>query len=90
MIESKPGSRAGAIIRAYRTNSAAPAPRERLGRAGRGRWWGMSRSGADSSVFYGSVLRGDVESIRIGERTNIQDQATLHVTSGRSLSGGAR
>jgi len=39
--------------------------------------------GADSSIFYGSVLRGDVERIRIGERTNIQDQATLHVTAGR-------
>ncbi len=39
--------------------------------------------GRDSSVFYGSVLRGDVERIRIGERTNIQDQATLHVTEGR-------
>lgn len=39
--------------------------------------------GVDSSVFYGSVLRGDVERIRIGERTNIQDQATLHVTADR-------
>jgi carbonic anhydrase/acetyltransferase-like protein (isoleucine patch superfamily) len=39
--------------------------------------------GADSSVFYGCVLRGDVERICIGERTNIQDQATLHVTAGR-------
>jgi carbonic anhydrase/acetyltransferase-like protein (isoleucine patch superfamily) len=39
--------------------------------------------GRDSSVFYGSVLRGDVERIRIGERTNIQDQATLHVTADR-------
>ena len=39
--------------------------------------------GADSSVFYGSVLRGDVQHILIGERTNIQDQATLHVTEGR-------
>ncbi len=39
--------------------------------------------GADSSVFYGSVLRGDVERISIGERTNIQDQATLHVSADR-------
>ena len=39
--------------------------------------------GADSSVFYGSVLRGDVHHIRIGARTNIQDQANLHVTEGR-------
>jgi carbonic anhydrase/acetyltransferase-like protein (isoleucine patch superfamily) len=33
-----------------------------------------------SSVFFGCVLRGDVERIVIGARTNIQDQATLHVT----------
>ena len=39
--------------------------------------------GRDSSIFYGSVLRGDVHHIRIGERTNIQDQSTLHVTEGR-------
>ena len=39
--------------------------------------------GEDSSVFFGSVLRGDVERIQIGERTNIQDQATLHVTADR-------
>jgi carbonic anhydrase/acetyltransferase-like protein (isoleucine patch superfamily) len=36
--------------------------------------------GADSSIWYGAVVRGDVERIRIGARTNIQDQATLHVT----------
>ncbi len=36
-----------------------------------------------SSVFYGSVLRGDVHHIRIGARTNLQDQSTVHVTSGR-------
>ncbi|MEJ6020048.1 gamma carbonic anhydrase family protein [Corynebacterium sp. H113] len=35
--------------------------------------------GADSSVFYGCVLRGDINSIRIGERTNIQDNSTIHV-----------
>ncbi len=39
--------------------------------------------GADSSVFYAAVLRGDVHHIRIGARTNIQDHATLHVTAGR-------
>lgn len=38
--------------------------------------------GADSSVFYGSVLRGDVAPIRIGERTNIQDNSTIHVDRG--------
>ncbi len=39
--------------------------------------------GAGSSVFYGSVIRGDVHRIRIGEQSNIQDHVTLHVSKGR-------
>ncbi len=35
--------------------------------------------GAQSSVFYGAVLRGDIEVIRIGEGTNIQDNAVVHL-----------
>lgn len=34
--------------------------------------------GAGSSVWYNCVLRADVFSIRIGERTNIQDGSVLH------------
>ena len=34
----------------------------------------------DSSVWYNAVIRGDLNSIRIGERTNIQDGCVLHVT----------
>ncbi|GAA1475472.1 gamma carbonic anhydrase family protein [Corynebacterium felinum] len=37
--------------------------------------------GPDSSVFYGCVLRGDVGPIRVGARTNIQDNSVLHVDS---------
>ena len=33
----------------------------------------------DSSVWYNAVVRGDVNYIRIGERTNIQDGCLLHV-----------
>jgi len=36
--------------------------------------------GAGSSVWFNSVIRGDVHFIRIGERTNIQDNCVLHVT----------
>lgn len=36
--------------------------------------------GAESSVWYGSILRGDVNSIRIGARTNIQDGTIIHVS----------
>lgn len=38
--------------------------------------------GEESSVWYGAVVRGDVAPIRIGARTNIQDQCVLHVTTG--------
>lgn len=37
--------------------------------------------GAESSVWFGSVIRGDVNYIRIGERTNIQDASVIHVSS---------
>jgi carbonic anhydrase/acetyltransferase-like protein (isoleucine patch superfamily) len=36
--------------------------------------------GADSSIWFGSVVRGDVHFIRIGARTNVQDLSVLHVT----------
>ncbi len=35
--------------------------------------------GKDSSVWYNTVIRGDVNYIRIGERTNVQDGCLLHV-----------
>ncbi|MDZ4746523.1 MAG: gamma carbonic anhydrase family protein [bacterium] len=36
--------------------------------------------GKDSSVWFNTVIRGDVHWIRIGERTNIQDLTMLHTT----------
>ena len=39
--------------------------------------------GPDASVWYNCVLRGDVNRIRIGARTNIQDGTVLHVDSPR-------
>ncbi|HZY10765.1 MAG TPA: gamma carbonic anhydrase family protein [Bacteroidota bacterium] len=33
----------------------------------------------DSSVWYNAVIRGDINYIRIGERTNVQDGCLLHV-----------
>lgn len=35
--------------------------------------------GQNSSVFYGAVLRGDIHEIRLGEGTNIQDNAIVHL-----------
>ncbi|HEX5182689.1 MAG TPA: gamma carbonic anhydrase family protein [Allosphingosinicella sp.] len=37
--------------------------------------------GPDASIWYNVVLRGDVNRIRIGARTNIQDGSVLHVDS---------
>ena len=37
--------------------------------------------GPEASIWYNCVLRGDVNRIRIGARTNIQDGSVLHVDS---------
>jgi len=37
--------------------------------------------GARASIWYGAVVRGDVEKIRIGADTNIQDNSVIHVDS---------
>ena len=37
--------------------------------------------GENSSVWFGCVLRGDVNNIRIGSRTNIQDLSVIHVST---------
>lgn len=38
--------------------------------------------GAGSSLWFGTVVRGDVHAIRIGARTNLQDHCVVHVTAG--------
>lgn len=40
--------------------------------------------GEESNVWFGVMMRGDVHEIRIGKRTNIQDNAVVHVTRGVS------
>jgi carbonic anhydrase/acetyltransferase-like protein (isoleucine patch superfamily) len=41
--------------------------------------------GDDCSIWFGAVLRGDVNPIRIGNRVNIQDNCTLHTTFNDSV-----
>ena len=36
------------------------------------------------SIFFGVVIRGDIEAIEVGERTNIQEHALLHTSHGRT------
>ncbi|MCC6508588.1 MAG: gamma carbonic anhydrase family protein, partial [Pirellulaceae bacterium] len=38
--------------------------------------------GEQSSVWFGAVIRGDCEAVRIGARTNVQDLACLHADPG--------
>ncbi len=45
--------------------------------------------GPRSSVFYGAVLRGDIQEIRIGEGTNIQDNVIVHLADDHGVHVGA-
>jgi carbonic anhydrase/acetyltransferase-like protein (isoleucine patch superfamily) len=61
-----------------------------------GRYWiaptatliGKVRLKTDASVWFGAVLRGDNEWIELGERSQIQDNATLHTDPGFPLTIG--
>jgi len=61
-----------------------------------GRYWiapnatliGKIRLKVDTSVWFGAVLRGDNEWIELGERSQIQDNATLHTDPGFPLTIG--
>lgn len=61
-----------------------------------GRYWiapsasviGRVRLADDASVWFGAVLRGDYDSIEIGEGSNVQDGAMLHTDRGLPLSVG--
>lgn len=41
---------------------------------------GMVETGKDCSIWFGAVVRGDIHYIKIGDGTNIQDLAMVHVT----------
>jgi len=41
---------------------------------------GRTEIGEDSSIWFGSIVRGDVHYIKIGDRTSIQDLSMVHVT----------
>ncbi|MGK8489266.1 gamma carbonic anhydrase family protein [Nocardia asiatica] len=50
---------------------------------------GRVRLGAEVSVWYSAVLRGDLETIEVGARSNIQDGCVLHADPGFPLTVGA-
>ncbi len=45
--------------------------------------------GDGASIWYGAVLRGDMEAIRIGAGTNIQDNSTVHTDRGHPVRVGS-
>lgn len=46
--------------------------------------------GSGASVWYGAVIRGDVERITVGAQANVQDNVTLHADPGFPVSVGER
>lgn len=51
---------------------------------------GEVTAGAESSIWYNAVVRGDIERISIGARTNIQDCCVVHAGRGFPRRGGRR
>lgn len=41
--------------------------------------------GSQASIWFGAVLRGDIEPITIGERSNIQDNSVVHTGHGHPV-----
>ena len=46
---------------------------------------GKVELGEDVSIWHGAVLRGDTDSITIGNRSNVQDNCVVHCTKGYSV-----
>src|SRR5437867_2727357 len=40
---------------------------------------GRTTLGEDASVWFGAVLRGDINEVRVGRGSNVQDNSVLHV-----------
>lgn len=62
-------------------NGKSPILGERVFVAEGARLIGDVEIGEDSSVFYNAVIRADLAEIRIGKRTNIQDNVTVHLAT---------
>lgn len=67
-----------AVIRAFR--AVAPKLGNEVFVADNATLIGAVEVGDQVSIWYGAVLRGDVGRIVIGARTNVQDNATIHMT----------
>lgn len=66
------------IVRAY--DGKTPKIGERVFIAENAAIIGNVEIGNDCSIWYSATIRGDVNLIEIGSRTNVQDNCTIHVT----------
>jgi carbonic anhydrase/acetyltransferase-like protein (isoleucine patch superfamily) len=72
----------------YELDGKAPSLRQGAWVADSAQVIGDVELGDNASVWFGSVVRGDCESIAIGANTNIQDMAVLHADPGKPLNIG--
>lgn len=69
----------------YALDGVAPQVAETAWVADSAQVMGRVELAADSSVWFGAIVRGDTESIRIGKASNIQDGSVLHADHGKPL-----
>lgn len=72
----------------YELDGAAPRIAESAWVADSAQVMGNVELADDASVWFGAVIRGDTETIRIGRRSNIQDMSVLHADVGMPLTLG--
>ena len=72
----------------YELDGTAPQLGEGAWVADSGQVIGNVVMGANASVWFGAVVRGDTETIRIGRNSNIQDLSVLHADEGKPLTIG--
>lgn len=72
----------------YELDNIAPRMAESTWVADSAQVIGNVELGEDASVWFGVVIRGDTECIRIGRGTNIQDASVLHADVGKPLTIG--
>ena len=72
----------------YEIDGKAPRVDSTAWIAGSAEVMGNVEIGPDASVWFGCVLRGDTEVMRVGEGTNVQDGSVLHADAGMPLTLG--
>ena len=69
----------------YALDGVAPAVADSAWIADSAQVMGRVELGEDVSIWFGAVLRGDTETLRLGRGTNIQDGSVLHTDVGKPL-----